>query len=333
MRRSIVILGALLALQVVLAVSLNLGRDSYRAFEPEEKLLAVDAGRVDGIHILDGDGGEIMLEKREGQWRLPGLSGFPADQAAAERLVERLTTLDKGWPVATTGSASRRFKVADGAFERQVTLSKGDETLAVLFIGPSPGFRKVHVRVPGEESIYAAEYSAFEANAKTDDWLDKGVLAQPADDIQRVDLPGLSLSRQDGQLVVTGLEEGEETIEDEARRLLDRIAGLRIRSVLGTEQKAEYRQDEPLLRYSIALESGVQRDYVFSKPENADYYVLKASQREEYFKVDTWAVDPLKEAMRNTLVRQTTADTASAKENPTGEAAEEIPADPGAGAS
>ncbi len=333
MRRSMVILGALLALQVVLAVSLNLGRDSYRAFEPEEKLLALDAGRVDGIRIVAGDGGEVLLEKRDGQWRLPGLSGFPADQAAAERLVERLTALDKGWPVATTGSASRRFKVADGAFERKLTLAKGDETLAVLFVGTSPGFRKVHVRVPGEESIYAVEFSAFEANAEADDWIDKGVLSQPSDDIQRVDLPGLSLSREDGRLVVTELMEGEETIEDEARRLLDRIAGLRVRSVLGTEQKPEYRQDQPLLRYSVALESGVQREYVVSKPEDADYYVLKASQRDEYFKMDTWAVDPLREVLRTTLVRQTAADTASAKENPTGEAVKESPAEPGAGAS
>ncbi len=333
MQKPIVVLGALLTLQLALAVSLNLGRDRHRAFEPEEKLLAVDASEVDGIRIEAGDGARVRLERRDGQWRLPELSGFPADQASVTRLVERLSDLDKGWPVATTASASRRFKVADAAFERKLTLSKGDATLAALFVGTSPGFRKVHVRVPGEDAVHAVEFSAFEANAKAEDWIDKGVLALGADDIQRVDLPGLSLTREEGRLVVAELQQGEETVDDEATRLLDRIAGLRVRAVLGTEDKPEYRQDQPALRYSIALESGGEQEYVFSQPEEADYYVLKTSQRDEYFKVDTWAVEPLKEAVRSNLVRQAGSDTAAAEDDQPGGEAEQNEEESGAGTS
>ena len=333
MKNSVLILGVLLTLQLALAVSLNLGRDRHRAFEPEEKLLNVDAGEVDTIRIDGGDGDHVTLERQEGEWRLPELSGFPANQADVDRLINRLADLDKGWPVATTGSASRRFKVADTAFERKLTLSKGDRAMAALFVGTSPGFRKVHVRVPGEDAIYAVEFSAFEANVKPDDWIDKGVLAQPADGIQWVDLPDLSLKRKDGGLVVADLQEGEETVDDEARRLLERIAGLRVRGVLGTEEKQEYRQDRPELRYRIALESGDEQTYVFSKPDEADYYVLKASQRDEYFKVDTWDVDPLREAGRNNLVRQAGGDTAAAEEGQPAEEAERGEAQTGAGAS
>ena len=264
-----------------------------------------------------------MLERSDGQWRLPDLSGFSAEQASVVRLLERLSDLDKGWPVATTGSAARRFKVADTAFERKLTLSQGDETVAALFVGSSPGFRKVHVRVPGEEAIYAVEFSAFEVNAKPDDWIDKAVLSRRVEDIRRVDLPELSLSREQGKLVVAALDPGEETVEEEAKRLVDRIAGLRIRSVLGTEEKPEYRQDQPALRVSVALESGDEQQYVFSKPDEADYYVLKASHRDEYFKVDSWAVDPLKEAMRANLVRRTADETATAEEDQPGEGAEQ----------
>ena len=46
MRKSIIVLSALLALQLALAVGLNMGRDQYRAFEPEEKLLTLDTGDV-----------------------------------------------------------------------------------------------------------------------------------------------------------------------------------------------------------------------------------------------------------------------------------------------
>ncbi len=315
MKKSITILGALLTLQLALAVGLHMGRDQYRAFEPEEKLLTVPTGEVDGIRIDGGEGQHIVLEKREGQWRLPELAGFPADQAGVARLLQRLAGLEKGWPVATTGGASKRFKVSDPGFERKLTLSKGEETLVALFVGTSPGFRKVHVRVPGEEAIYAVEFSAFEANAKSDDWIDKGVLAQRPDDIERVELSGLTLSREGDQLVVAELEEDEETAEDEARRLVDRIAGLRIRAVLGTEEKPEYDQDQAWLRYRIALASGDEQEYVFFKPEEADHYVLKASHRDEYFEVDTWAIDPLKEFTRAKLVRDNAAGTAAAEED------------------
>ena len=314
MKKSIVILSALLSLQLALTVGLNLGRDQYRAFEPQENLLIVDSGEVDAIRIDAGDGQHVVLEKQEGQWRLPGLSGFPADQASVARLLERLAGLEKGWPVVTTAGAAKRFKVSDPGFERKLTLSKGEKTLATLFVGTSPGFRKVHVRVPGEDEIYAVEFSAFEANTKSEDWIDKGVLAHRADDIRRVDLPGLTLNREDGRMLVADLDEGEETAEDEARRLVERIAGLRIRAVLGSEEKPEYDQAQPELRYSIALASGGEQEYLFFKPEQADHYVLKASHRDEYFKVDPWAVDPLKETTRAKLIRDKTAGTASAKE-------------------
>ena len=314
MKKPIVILTALLALQLALAVGLNLGRDQYRAFEPEEKLLAVDAGDVDGLRIDAGEGQHVLMEKQEDQWRLPDLAGFPADQGSVARLLERLAGLEKGWPVATTAGASKRFKVSDPGFERKLTLSKGEETLAALLVGTSPGFRKVHVRVPGEDEIYAVGFSAFEANAKSDDWIDKGVLAQQADEIERIDMPGLTLNREDGRLLVADLDEGEETAEDEARRLVDRIAGLRIRAVLGTEEKPEYDRDQSELRYSIALASGAEQEYVFFKPEQADHYVLKASHRDEYFQVDTWAVDPVKEVTRAKLVREKVAGTAAAEE-------------------
>lgn len=313
MKKWITILSALLILQIVLAVSLNLAREDYRAFDPQEKLLSFDAGTVDGIQI-DGEGEEgLVLKKRDGLWQLPALSGFPADQGSVDRLLEKLAGLEKGWPVATTAGAARRFKVAEAAFERRLTLSQGGETRATLYVGTSPGFRKVHVRVPDQDDIHAVEFSAFEAGVKPGDWTDKAALAHKAADILRAELPGFTLQRQDGRLTVDGLREGEETVEDEAKRLLDGLSGLRIRAVLGTEAKPEYRQGEPALRYTLGLGSGEAQTYVFSKPEGGDHYVLKASHRDEFFSVDAWTVDRIEEVTRDTLVRSTAEDEASAQ--------------------
>jgi hypothetical protein len=324
MKNWITFLGGLLIVQIVLVIGVSLGREDYGAFEPQEKLLSFDAEALDSIRI-DGEGDEhVVLEKHEGRWQLPDLGAFPADQGSVERLLGRLANLEKGWPVADTATAAKRFKVAEEVFERRLTLSKDGQTEASLYVGTSPGFRKVHVRVPDEDAVYAVEFSAFEAGVKPEDWIDKAILAREVDDIQHAEMANLSVQREDGKITVAGLAEGEETREDEARQLLERIARLRVRSVLGTENKPEYAQDKPALSVTVTLRSGQTDTYVFSRPKDADYYVLKTSLRNEYFQVDPWIVDSIKETTRDKLVRSkaeepTTGDVAAAP--PAGEEA------------
>jgi hypothetical protein len=203
--------------------------------------------------------------------------------------------------------------VADDAFERKLTLSGDGQTEANLYVGTSPGFRKVHVGVPDEDAVYAVEFSAFEVGAKPEDWIDKAVLTREVDDIERVEMVDLSVQRQDGKFAVTGLGEGEQTREDEARQLLERIARLRIRSVLGTQSKPEYGQDESTLSIRVTPRSGDTDTYVFSKPKDADCYVLKTSGRAEYFQVDPWVVDAIKETTREKLVRTEAQEPATGK--------------------
>jgi hypothetical protein len=318
MTKRIIILGGLLVLQIAVAVGLNVSKQDYRTFELEENLLSFDAEAVDRIRI-DGDADtHVILHKQDNQWRLPGLHDFPADQGNVKHLIERLAQLKKGWPVATTPGAAKRFKVAETSFERKLTLSQSEEALATLYVGTSPGFRKVHVRLPVEDDVYAVEFNTYEVGVKPEDWIDKAILTHPADDIQRVELPGFTLQQQDDKLEVVGLAEDEETIKDEAKRLLDHIAELNIRAVLDPDSASDHPQDTPELRYTLALKSGETQTYAFSKPQDkdADYYVLTASPRDESFQVDTWSVDQIKGATRDKLVRKKTKEPEAPQETP-----------------
>ena len=305
MKRWSILLGICLVVQVTLAVGANLARTDYSAFEPMETLLSFDAKMVDGIHIEQDDNHQVRLTKQEGKWRVSPLNNFQADQDKVENFLDRLAELKKGWPVATTTAAAKRFKVAENNFERKITLSKAGEKIDTLYIGTSPSFRKIHARQRDEESVYAVKFNNYEAGAKPEDWIDKGVLKHQASEISQVQLPDFSLCRQEGDLGVEGIDtETEETVTEEAERLLDRIADLRIRSVLGSEAKPEYNQDSPVFSYTLVLSSGNSERYVFSKPKDANYYVLKPSHRDEYFKVDDWVVDDMKELDRSKLVRK-----------------------------
>jgi hypothetical protein len=302
MKKWIVVLAAALGLQLVMAAVANLSSERYGAFEAQEKLLTFDPDAIDGVRIEAADG-SVLLSRRDGRWLVPDSGDFPADRAAVASLLDKLAALEKGWPVATTGGAAKRFKVADKEFERRLTLMSGEQPAAVLYVGTSPGFRKVHVRPQGEDAVFAVSFNTWEAGAKAEDWIDKAALELEASDLERIELGGLVLERQDDKLALAGLAADEELKDAEVDRLVSDLTGLRIGSVLGTEAKPEYRQEQPVLEVLVVPKEGETLTYRFSKPEDASYYVLKRSDRPHYFKLPEFAVKPLLEASRDKLVQ------------------------------
>ena len=310
MKKWILILSGLLATQLVLAVVLNLTGENYGTFQAEEKLLSFNRQAVNGLRIEDGTD-SLALKKQEGKWLLPESGDFPASQPNVKRLLDKLAALEKGWPVAKTRSAARRFAVDKEQFERKLTLFADDDAQATLYVGSSPGIRKVYVRSGDADDVFAVDFNTWEANANDDDWIDKDVLTLDESVVGRLEMPGIILQRADGRLQVTNLEENEQTNVEESSALLGKLTGLRVQSLLGTEAEPEYRQDEPALEVRITREGGEVLGYRFSKPEDAAYYVLKRSDLDYYFKVAEYMVDPVRETTREKLVQDTTGEAST----------------------
>jgi len=302
MKKWIVVLSLLLVAQLGLAFTLGLTGERYSAFEPKEKLLAFEAQAVDGLHIESAEA-KLLLSKREGRWVLPESGDFPADQGAVKRLLDKLAALQKGWPLATTTGAARHFKVTDDAFERKLTLLSGEKTEATLYVGTSPGFRKVHVRPADGDEVYAVAFNTWEANPKADDWIDKEILKLDEKRVKRIEMPGFILQREGESLQLSDLAEQEQSNGEAVRKLVDRLAGLRIDSLLGREAKPEFQQENPVLEIKLTRDDDELLSYRFSKPETGGYYVLKRSDLDTYFKVAEFAVNPLKEETREKLVQ------------------------------
>ena len=86
------------------------------------------------------------------------------------------------------------------------------------------------------------------------------------------------------------------------KALLEKIAQLQIQEILGTQAKAEYRQNKPSHTIGLTLKDGSTIDYTISKPADTTYYVLKSSTRPEYFKVPTYMLDTIFDTKREKLV-------------------------------
>jgi len=307
MKKWIFILIGLLSAQLVLAVVLNLTGEDYGTFQAEDRLLSFNRQAVDGLRIEDGTD-SLVLKKQEGKWLLPESGNFPASQAHVKRLLDKLAALEKGWPVAKTRGAARRFTVDEEQFERKLTLFADDDAQATLYVGSSPGFRKVYVRPGDENDIFAVDFNTWEAEAKDDDWIDKGVLTLDESIVERLEMPGIIMQRQDVRLQVMNLEENEQTNVEESSALLGKLTGLRVQSLLGTDAEPEYRQDGPVLEVRITTEGGGVLDYRFSKPQDATYYVLKRSDLDFFFEVAEHTVNPVREATREKLVQARTEE-------------------------
>jgi hypothetical protein len=302
MNKWISILGGVLVAQLVLALSVNLADQDYGAFEAKEQLLTFEKQKVDRLLIEDDKAG-VTLKSSAGQWVLPDEGDFPAAQKRVDELLDKLASLEKGWAVATTSGASRRFKVMEDVYERKLTLFSGDEVATRLYVGTSPGFRKVHLRPDDEEAVFVAELNTWEMDAKADGWIDKDALKLDEADLEQVEIAGkLTLRNQQGDPQLVGLKEQESTNVEEARMLVSKLSGLRIQSLKSEEESAAFKPKDPAVDVEVKLKGGKQLSYQFFEVEDMPHYLLKRSDWDHYFEVASHLVDPLKDASREKLV-------------------------------
>jgi Domain of unknown function (DUF4340) len=336
MQKTIGVLTVLLGAQLLLAVAMSYTGPDLTAVRPDTPLISLGDSSVDRVIIDGSDKKQIVLEKQGTAWVLPGSGGFPADKAKVDLLLDHLKGLKRGFAVATTGSAQKRFKVSDDDFERRVVLDEGDRTLATVYFGTSPGLRRVHARTSQDDAVYTTGFGLYDAPLRVDDWEDKTVLHMPPGDIRQIDLAAITLRRvaqpqaadaaaaggaqQGAKTAATAwssdsLKQGETVDQAGADALAEKLAALDIGSVLGSESKPEYGLTTPKLDIKVQRKGGEVVDYRLGKRDGQNDYVLKVSSRPEYFRLPAYAADALiKAAGPGKLV--TAANDTGAKDTP-----------------
>lgn len=301
MKKWIVLLCGALVAQLVFAVIVYVSGEEYGAFEADEKLLVFDAAAVDRIQIEDGSN-SVVLAKQKEKWVLPEQDNFPADQHNVLQLLDKLAAMKRGWPVATTRGASRRFKVTDDEFERKLTLFANNDTLGQLVIGDSPGIRKVHVRNADDEEVFAVAFNTWETNADLDDWIDKNILTFSVEDLLQVEMSDFMLQREDGELRLADLADQEEVNRQELLMLTDSLSDLRVDSLPENEDKPENLSNDADFMLTVTLDPDKTLIYHFFKLNEEPYYFLKRSDLDDYFKIAEFHVNAIKETTRDKLI-------------------------------
>ena len=343
MTRTIRLLALLLGVQLLLALGLHFTGPDLAAGAAQTSLLSFDRERVDRVLVEGTDQTRVTLAKRDGAWTLPELDGFPADATRVAQLLARLAELQGGLPVATSAAAQPRFRVGESDFERRVTLFAGDEKLATLYLGSSPGMGQIHARADGSDRIQVVELAAFDIPVQTDDWIDRMLVQIPREEIAAIAIGDLRLERapqtaaaaegaapaeqqpEAPRWQATGLKAEERLDPAAADALADKFAELSIGAVLGRDEKPEYGLAKPALTLAVTRRGGDPLTYAIGKAADGQNYTLKVSNRAEYFRLPSYTAEQLlKAAARDTL----TGKGADAAAQPAAEPAAENPEAP-----
>lgn len=315
MTKTIRLLALLLGAQLLLAAGLHFTGPDLAATANQTPILAFDRDLVDRVLIEGTDQTQTTLARREGTWSLPDLENFPADATRVAQLLARLAELQGGLPVATSAAAQPRFRVGDADFERRVTLFAGEEKLATLYLGSSPGMGQIHARADGSDRIAVVELAAFDIPVPADDWIDRMLVQIPSAEIQAIASGDLRLERIPAPEAdaatdaakatdqppaphwqATGLAAGEQLDQEAADALAAKFAELSIGAVLGSTLKPEFGLDAPALSIAVTRRDGDTRTLTIGKNSDGENYTLKASNRPEYFRLPSYTAEQLLQA-------------------------------------
>jgi hypothetical protein len=301
MKKMIIAAMVLLVAQIGLALALNISNKGISAGAPDTLFLTFSPDAVHSLEITNGEGKSVVIEKGKDGWIVPAHFSAPVDGTKVKGLVDKLAGIKQGFVVATTADAAKRFKVDAGSFEDHVVLKSADKTLADFYVGTSPAFRQIHARRDDSNQIVAIPLSNFELETAVDKWLDTSVGTIKDDDLTGLTIGEINLKKVADGWQLEGLKEGEKANKEEINTLVTKARGMSIEDVLDPAKVAEL-VAKPVFSYTTVHKDGRKVEYLFGKGKE-DFYVMKLSDRDLYFKVHSLLVDAVRNITRDKLVK------------------------------
>jgi hypothetical protein len=300
------LLAALLAIQLVLIAGLAVWRDDAGAANGGA-LLQFDRASIDAIRITD-DEQSVDIRRGTDGWQIGTDAVLPADDAKIAGVLDKLADAGAPWPVATTAASARRFEVAPDSFQRHVELFTGDSLTAELFLGTSPGFRKVHARRADDDAVYAVTLSNFELPGASEEWLDKSLL-QPDGPIKSVSILGWTLLHDADGWRLAQLAADRTTQQERAGEVVEKVRSLRVLGV------ADQQVVDLEAAFSMTLEDQMgQHSLLFFQPEPDGEYLVTSSRWDGVFRVAMYAAEPLRVERAELIALAPAADAESTEE-------------------
>lgn len=248
------ILTALLAIQLLFAMLLGVQSSKQGNFASGEPLLSVAADDITKIEISDLDD-SVTLLKQSNEWQIDGDSKLPVQTSKLESVLDTITTLKTGLPVANSEAAREQLKVAKDDFVRRVSISGDKMESTTLMLGTSPGLRKSHLRREGTHEIYSASLPVSDLPSKANDWFDKSLLSFSDIISVRSNDMRFSLIGEDDKKEWTVSKPSDENRNIDTAKLeavLTALQGMRVNSIAEIDLKTDSSETTEIVEIHVA---------------------------------------------------------------------------------
>jgi Domain of unknown function (DUF4340) len=251
----------------------------------EQTLAPFSDNSIDEVHIGDEFDNEVVLVRSGKQWLLPELENLPADPAKVDTLLQSIIHQTGSWPIARSPASHQRFQVADYYYQKRLTLLSQGERLGAIYLGTSPGFRKVHARNEHQDAVYSITLDALQPSALSADWLEPRLLQVRAP--LGIDADLYSLHFENG-VWLSGT--GDIPDEPELEALITALKTLQVDGVAEEELQRELSAAEADLVLKIQSLAGAVTLQLISL-NNA--YFIHSSEYPLFFKLSAYDFDRL----------------------------------------
>lgn len=264
MTKTVKTLATLLVLQGALFFWFSAERQGGGS-DKNKNLLAIELSSVNKIVVSGGEKDSCEIVKAKGVWILPSYYDFPVSASKVESLTQVLGGLKKSWPAGRTLLAAKQFLTTKEKFEKKIDLYKGEELLTTLYIGSSPSFKKVHLRVEGDDNTYVGAFSSYEYPSKNEAWADPSLYRVLKSDLASFEKGNLKLvASEDGKSFSwSDLTSSERMNRTEANLIVNAAIHPRFTKVLGTK---DYKTGKKVLSYKLMTRSGSSMEFNFFRP-------------------------------------------------------------------
>ena len=291
-------LATILVIQIALVALVwwfRLGDDEQRP----EPLLSFEPDSIQRIEISAiGEKRGVTLVRDTDNWQL--VPDIPADADKVEQFLTKLADTDSGWPVAEQDSTAERFEVTNENHQRHIVLYDADKVLGGVYLGTSPGYRKVHARADSGGPVYSVKFSVYEVGMDSASWLDRSIL-QAVGEVRELTLEGVfSLSSEGDDGWVS--DQGGDLDQDAVQTLIDRFRNLTVTGIY-----EEPVSDGPLLTYIVTDDEGPQH-LTIVRLEKADgdvtssRYVVSSNRREGHFELASYIAERIETTLDDLVV-------------------------------
>ena len=288
-----ILIGALV-LQVILAIVVNLPRDTQATGGP--LLEGFDPTTITEVWIENPSGGQIHLQKVAGDWVLPERGNHPVMGSNVTELLNKIENITTNRLVTQTEASHAQLMVAEDDFMSKVILAESGGKSQILYLGSSGGSGATHIRQAGHDQVYlTAELTSWEVTPTMSSWIDTSYLSLVQDQILGIRVENANGTFEfskdaEGTWTYAGLADGDVFDVESFQTTAGRLSAIRMVETLGPEVDPSLGFGDPAATVVVEIQDETESTNqvtLMIGSELGGNYAVKSSSSPYYVKVSS----------------------------------------------